>query len=95
MNTPLVDTRGAARIRPITIAILAMGGEGGGVLADWGSKQACAPSMPVSRRSVRQCAAGTHRAPFDPQARDESVQSLVAPIDTALSIVSRPIEAPG
>ncbi len=35
MNTPLVDTRGAARIRPITIAILAMGGEGGGVLADW------------------------------------------------------------
>jgi indolepyruvate ferredoxin oxidoreductase beta subunit len=35
MNTPLVDTRGAARVRPITIAILAMGGEGGGVLADW------------------------------------------------------------
>ncbi len=35
MNTPLVDIRGAARIRPITIAILAMGGEGGGVLADW------------------------------------------------------------
>jgi indolepyruvate ferredoxin oxidoreductase beta subunit len=35
MNTPLVDTRNAARIRPITIAILAMGGEGGGVLADW------------------------------------------------------------
>jgi indolepyruvate ferredoxin oxidoreductase beta subunit len=35
MNTPLVDTRGATRIRPITIAILAMGGEGGGVLADW------------------------------------------------------------
>ncbi|MGE3989866.1 indolepyruvate oxidoreductase subunit beta family protein [Pseudorhodoplanes sp.] len=35
MNTPLVDTRGAAKVRPITIAILAMGGEGGGVLADW------------------------------------------------------------
>ncbi|MFN3348080.1 indolepyruvate oxidoreductase subunit beta family protein, partial [Pseudorhodoplanes sp.] len=35
MNTPLVDTRGAARVRPITIAVLAMGGEGGGVLADW------------------------------------------------------------
>lgn len=35
MNTPLVDTRGASRIRPISIAILAMGGEGGGVLADW------------------------------------------------------------
>lgn len=35
MNSPLVDTRGAARVRPITIAILAMGGEGGGVLADW------------------------------------------------------------
>ncbi len=35
MNTPLVETRGAARIRPISIAILAMGGEGGGVLADW------------------------------------------------------------
>jgi indolepyruvate ferredoxin oxidoreductase beta subunit len=35
MNTPLVDTRSAVRIRPITIAILAMGGEGGGVLADW------------------------------------------------------------
>jgi indolepyruvate ferredoxin oxidoreductase beta subunit len=26
---------GAARVRPITIAVLAMGGEGGGVLADW------------------------------------------------------------
>jgi indolepyruvate ferredoxin oxidoreductase beta subunit len=35
MNTPLVDTRGAALVRPITIAVLAMGGEGGGVLADW------------------------------------------------------------
>jgi indolepyruvate ferredoxin oxidoreductase beta subunit len=35
MNTPLVDTRGASKVRPITIAILAMGGEGGGVLADW------------------------------------------------------------
>ena len=35
MNTPLVDIKGAARIRPISIAILAMGGEGGGVLADW------------------------------------------------------------
>jgi indolepyruvate ferredoxin oxidoreductase beta subunit len=35
MNTPLIDTRGATRVRPITIAILAMGGEGGGVLADW------------------------------------------------------------
>lgn len=35
MNTPLVDIRGAAKVRPITIAILAMGGEGGGVLSDW------------------------------------------------------------
>ena len=35
MNTPLVDTRNATRVRPITIAILAMGGEGGGVLTDW------------------------------------------------------------
>ena len=35
MNTPFVDTSGATRVRPITIAILAMGGEGGGVLADW------------------------------------------------------------
>jgi indolepyruvate ferredoxin oxidoreductase beta subunit len=35
MNTPVVDTRNAARVRPITIAVLAMGGEGGGVLGDW------------------------------------------------------------
>ena len=27
--------RSAARVRPITMAILAMGGEGGGVLSDW------------------------------------------------------------
>jgi indolepyruvate ferredoxin oxidoreductase beta subunit len=33
--------------------------------------------------------------PFDPQARDASVQSLVAPIDDALSIVSRPIVSAG
>ncbi|WJR75703.1 indolepyruvate oxidoreductase subunit beta family protein [Bradyrhizobium sp. NP1] len=35
MNAPVLDTRGASRVRPITIAILAMGGEGGGVLTDW------------------------------------------------------------
>lgn len=33
--TELKRPRGAAPTRPITLAILAMGGEGGGVLADW------------------------------------------------------------
>jgi indolepyruvate ferredoxin oxidoreductase beta subunit len=35
MNTPSIDTPAPTRIRPITIAVLAMGGEGGGVLANW------------------------------------------------------------
>ena len=35
MNKPLAEITGATRVRPITIAIQAMGGEGGGVLADW------------------------------------------------------------
>ena len=35
--SPLVrfDMQPEARMRPLKIAILAMGGEGGGVLADW------------------------------------------------------------
>jgi indolepyruvate ferredoxin oxidoreductase beta subunit len=35
MNAPVARAGTATRVRPITIAILAMGGEGGGVLADW------------------------------------------------------------
>lgn len=35
MNKPVTDIAGATTVRPITIAIQAMGGEGGGVLADW------------------------------------------------------------
>ena len=35
MNKPVIDTSASTRVRPITIAVLAMGGEGGGVLADW------------------------------------------------------------
>lgn len=35
MNKPVTDVAGATKVRPITIAVQAMGGEGGGVLADW------------------------------------------------------------
>lgn len=35
MNKPVTDIAGATKIRPITVAVQAMGGEGGGVLADW------------------------------------------------------------
>ena len=35
MNKPVTDISGATKVRPITIAVQAMGGEGGGVLADW------------------------------------------------------------
>ncbi len=35
MTAGAIHAAGASRVRPITVAILAMGGEGGGVLADW------------------------------------------------------------
>jgi indolepyruvate ferredoxin oxidoreductase beta subunit len=35
MNKQLIDTSAKSKVRPVTIAVLAMGGEGGGVLADW------------------------------------------------------------
>lgn len=35
MNRPLIDTTASTKVRPLSIAIQAMGGEGGGVLADW------------------------------------------------------------
>ena len=38
--------------RPITIAILAMGGEGGGVMADWLMEAATATGLPAQATSI-------------------------------------------
>jgi indolepyruvate ferredoxin oxidoreductase beta subunit len=46
------DSRSASRVRPIGIAILAMGGEGGGVLADWIVDMAEHEGYPAQSTSV-------------------------------------------
>jgi indolepyruvate ferredoxin oxidoreductase beta subunit len=35
MTEQLIEPAGKAKVRPVTIAVFALGGEGGGVLADW------------------------------------------------------------
>ena len=71
----------AAKVRPVGIAILAMGGEGGGVLADWIVDMAEQKGYPAQSTSVPGVAQRTgttiYYVEFHPQARDaHSVKQL-------------------
>ena len=59
MNAPLANEYLAtgrpapdSALRPVTLLILALGGEGGGVLADWLVATAQAAGLPVQATSV-------------------------------------------